>query len=263
MMWVRTYALAAKPSTKIASTLLLLRNPVISADIPAFESQYYKYQKELWKRLMWTFPKWFYFREGTLAAQKFKELNRDPVDNNPNIEYPRGRPEIRQNRDRRFKQELKLPKTYVEGETAEPAADASNDLSRKIVPNSRVTKADEANDQTSLERQLARSLYLVVGDGKSWDFPNFPQPETPTALDEVAEAGLYKIGGDRINYFNVSNTPCHVETKDDAKHYFIKSHIVLGEFVPQDGIKYLWLTKDELKDKIPRYDDVAHLLNDV
>lgn len=261
-MWVRSYSAATKPTTKIVLTLLLLRNPIITADLPTFQTQYYKYQKELWKRLMWTFPKWFYFRDGTIAAQKFKELNRDPVDNNPDIEYPRGRPDIRQNRDRRFKQELNLPKTYNE-DAAPDAVVAKDDLSRKIIPNSRVTKADETNDQKSLERLLARTLYLVVGDGSKWTFPEFAQGEALQALHDAAEQGLYKIGGTGINYFNVSNTPCYVENVADAKHFYIKSHIILGEFVPQTGLEYLWLTKDELKDKISNYNAVAHLLNDV
>lgn len=69
----------------ISSTLILSRNPIITRELPAFEQQYYNYQNELWKRLMWTFPKWYYYRDGTLGDQRFKELNKPPVFNNPKL----------------------------------------------------------------------------------------------------------------------------------------------------------------------------------
>ncbi|ODV81618.1 uncharacterized protein CANTADRAFT_24496 [Suhomyces tanzawaensis NRRL Y-17324] len=271
---VRAYS-TANPT--VSSTLILSRNPVITADVPKFEAQYYKYQNELWRRLMWTFPKWFYFREGTLAEQRFRQLNKDPVADNPNIEFPRGRPQIRHKRDRRFKQELKLPKTYKEADELEPAeleqaqdTITEDDLARKIVPNSRTTKADQENDLTSLERKLSRTLYLTIQNGSTWILPNFPEPssEQVTALHTLAEEGLYKIGGEKINYFNVSNTPCHVynNSKDNKKEYFIKSHILSGDFQPQDkSMKFLWLTKEELKTHLDKeyYQDIEHLLSEI
>ncbi|KAK6458789.1 60S ribosomal protein L17, mitochondrial precursor [Scheffersomyces xylosifermentans] len=260
----------------VSSTLLLSRNPVITAELQPFENQYYKYQNELWRRLMWTFPKWFYFREGTASEQRFRQLNKNPVANNPDIEFPRGRPELRHSRDRRFKQELRLPKTYKEevetGEGLESeasAAPAQDDLARKIVPNSRTTKADE-NDQTSLERRLARTLYLVIKSNDKWTLPNFVEEsaEELKALHVLAEEGLYKIGGEQINYFNVSNTPCHVynNSNENKKEYIIKSHILSGEFKPQDeSLQFLWLTKEELEKHLDRayYTDIAHLLSSV
>ena len=39
---------------------------------------------------MWTFPKWFYFRPGTLSEQNSKELNENPVSYDPKVIYPRG-----------------------------------------------------------------------------------------------------------------------------------------------------------------------------
>jgi large subunit ribosomal protein L46 len=271
--FVRAYT--TQTNALVSSTLLLSRNPVITADLPKFESQYYKYQNELWKRLMWTFPKWFYFRDGTLSEQRFRQLNRDPVANNPDIEYPRGRPEIRLQRDRRFKQEVKLPKTYKEGaelenDAEQAKAEASQDnLARKIIPNSRTTKADESNDLTSLERSLSRTLYLVISKGESWILPNFAEEgETLKPLHTLAEEGLYKIGGEGINYFNVSNTPCHLfkNSSENKKEYFIKSHILSGEFKPQDSsMKFLWLSKQELKEHLDKtyYQDIEHLLSDI
>lgn len=259
----RGYSAAASPA--IQSTLLLLRTPVITADLPEFQKQYYRYQNELWKRLMWTFPKWFYYREGTLSEQKFRELNLNPVYNNPNLEFVGGRPEIRQQRDRRFKQELSLPKTYLENAGEEDNAQ-SESLARKIVPNSRTTKADEAKDLTSLERALSRTLYLVVSQdkGKTWKLPSFANNGAP--LHTAAEEGLYSIGGDQINYFNVSKKPCHVRNDANSKEFFIKLHILSGDFNDQQPeVKHLWLTKEEVGQHLDQkyYEDIAHLLSEV
>lgn len=254
---------SAQPLVRIQSTLLLLRPPVILADLPKFQAQYYSYQKELLKRLMWTFPKWFYFREGTLAEQSFRELNKNPVHNNPNMEFVGGRPEIRHQRDRRFKQVLRLPKAYLEGEEGEITG---LEVDKPVVPNSRTTEADAKNDLTSLERKLARTLYLVVSNdkGKSWNFPSFATESTP--LHKAAEQGLYQLGGEKINYFNVSPTPCHVHTSAKGKEFFIKLRILSGAFVAQDkNLTYKWLTNEELGEHLSKayYEDIKHLMSEV
>ncbi|KAG7661497.1 uncharacterized protein J8A68_004956 [[Candida] subhashii] len=262
----------------ISSTLLLSRNPIVTQEISSFEKQFYKYQTEVWRRLMWTFPRWFYFKSGTLAFQKFRELNVGPIPNATNVQYPTGRPEIRQGRDRRFKEVLKVPKTYKEEGDVDfdPEKDGKmsmSDLSRKIVPNDRVTEADRSNDVKSLERQLSRTLYLVAKNGDEWKFPSFAEEPVEEGssllgLHEIAKNGLDKIGGTEINYFNVSRTPCHLlnNTKENKKEFFIKSHILSGSFVPQDSsLDFKWLTKEELKDTLPKeyYQEIEHLLSDI
>ena len=200
---VKTYSTAASsaatPST-ISLTLVLSRLPVITQDVPKFDQQFYKYQSELWRRLMWTFPKWFYFRPGTLSEQKYKELNTNPVSYEKGVLYPQGKPDLKHNRDRRFRQYINLPKTYEEKTelTEEDEVNKENDIARKIVPNSRITDADKKNDLTSLERRLSRTLYLTVKEKSgNWKLPNFEQNETLVPLHELAEDGLYSIGGKR------------------------------------------------------------------
>lgn len=252
----------------IRATLLLLRTPVITADLPKFQQQYYDYQSELWKRLMWTFPKWFYYRPGTIAEQRYRELNKPPVFNNPNLEFVGGRPEIRHQRDRRFKQELRLPKTYDESESEDSSAVAvaKDNLSRKIVPNSRTTEADQTNDQTSLERSLARTLYLVTSEnGKPLSFPSFAN-EGATPLHKTAEDGLIGVGGNGMNYFNVSPKPCHVNSSESGeKEFFIKLHILSGDFKAQNNVVHRWLSKEELAQVLEEkyYNSISHLISDV
>mgnify|MGYP004715346595 FL=1 len=230
---------------------------------------------------MWTFPSWYWFKKGTILETGFRELNKAPVYDNPNVEFPRGRPVVMHNRDRRFKQELKLPKSYAEEDVSEGgessgASEASklDNMSRKIVPNPRNTEADKQGDLSSLERKLARTLYLIVSlDGKKWEFPTFEVASEGSEASEgakplhiLAEEGLYQLGGENINYFNVSNTPCHVETGTDGnKAFLIKLHILGGSFVPQNGEKFLWLSKEELGEHLNKeyYENVKHLLSDV
>lgn len=253
----------------ISLTLVLLRAPIVTHDLSTFEKQFYKYQTELWKRLMWTFPKWFYFKDGTISEQKFRQLNKNPISDNPDIEFPYGRPEIRNQRDRRFKQELSLPKTYKtdaelksEGEEKSGVADS---LTRMIVPNSRVTEADKAKDFLSLERKLSRTLYLLIEEGGQWKLPTFAQGTEPKPLHVVAQEGLADLGGDKINYFNVSPTPCHVRSNGDNKEYFIKSHILSGDLKIKNNQKAMWLTKDEIKEHVNEgyYQDIEHILCEV
>ncbi|CAH6720142.1 54S ribosomal protein L17, mitochondrial [[Candida] jaroonii] len=247
----------------ISSTLILSRNPIITRELPAFEQQYYNYQNELWKRLMWTFPKWYYYRDGTLGDQRFKELNKPPVFNNPKLEYTEGRPDIKQLRDRRFKQVINLPKSYKQAEDGSEIVDEEiqDNLSRKINPNSRITKADESKDLSSLERQLSKTLYLIINEN-GWKLPTF-KSDTQTPLHKVAEEGLFNIGGEEINYFNVSSKPCHHIKGSDQIEFFIKSHILSGSFKPKN-LKFLWVTKDELSEYLNEdyYKQIKHLLNE-
>ncbi|CCG24135.1 Mrpl17 protein [Candida orthopsilosis Co 90-125] len=259
-------------SPSISSTLILSRLPIITQDLTPFESQFYKYQSELWRRLMWTFPKWFYFKSGTMAELRYRQINKNPVSYNPKMSYPKGKPDLKHLRDRRFRQYIRAPKTYREEDEIVDGQDQSefkeNEISRKIIPASRITEADKRNDATSLERKLSRTLYLIIKDSKNengdWKLPNFKESnENLQPLHVLAEEGLYELGGKKINYFNVSKVPCH---HNQNKEYFIKSHILSGSFEPQlDSIQYQWATKEELKELIPKnyYSDISHLLSDV
>lgn len=277
---IRSYAGAAAAATQstatstsspsISLTLILSRLPIITQDLTPFESQFYKYQSELWRRLMWTFPKWFYFKQGTMAELRYRQINKNPVSYNPKLpNWPKGKPDLKHLRDRRFRQYIRVPKTYREEDEIVEGQDQlefkENEISRKIVPASRITEADKRNDLTSLERKLSRTLYLVVKDNETnWKLPTFKeQSANLQPLHVLAEEGLYELGGKKINYFNVSKVPCH---HNKNKEYFIKSHILSGTFEPQsNSIQYQWATKEELKELLPSeyYSDILHLLSDV
>ncbi|ODV95181.1 hypothetical protein PACTADRAFT_49929 [Pachysolen tannophilus NRRL Y-2460] len=272
----------------INAGILLSRNPIVTADMNDFEKKYYKYQEELSRRLMWTFPQFFYFRKGTLAERRFLDAQRGPVSKQPGVWFPKGVPDIMHNRERRYKQEIIIPREETSSTSGQ---EDSNSISRPIQPNSRITKSDELNDFKSLERKLSRTLYLVINTNENniWKFPSFQLEKDLKPLHIVAEEGLRKLGGDLIKTWTVSNTPTAVlkyskdkkliidtnsndANNDDetniSREYLIKSHILAGKFQlqPSQNIKeFRWLTKEEIEKLVtPNYfQQIGHLLSNV
>ncbi|CAR28967.1 hypothetical protein ZYGR_0U03250 [Zygosaccharomyces rouxii] len=233
-------------SGRIAAGLILSRTPIVTPEINQLESQYYEYQNQLRRRLMWTFPYYFYYKKGTVAERRFISAQRGPINRQPGVWYPKGVPDIKHNRERSKKQEIVLPRENSEN------SQSGDDLSRPIAPNSRVTQADEKGDLSSLERQLARTLYLLVENGKGeWKFPSFEVENDDIPLHISAEEGLKGLGGQELLTWSVSNTPAGVLQNSDGKHEFLmKSHILAGKFELQQKKnfqRFAWLTKDEVK----------------
>lgn len=250
----------------IRAGLILSRIPIVTADLTKLESQYYRYQSELEKRLMWTFPQYFYYKKGTLAEKRFLEIQKGPISKQPGVWFPKGVPDIKHNRERSKKQEIALPKEVTEDQSY-----AKHDVSRPIKLNSRVTDADESGNVKSLERKLSRTLYLLVkgSDGK-WVFPSFPvslksQPKVP--LHEVVESGLRTLCGENIKTWIVSNTPAGVLQTDNDAEFLIKSHIIAGKFDLFENSLYkefAWLAKDEIKTYVDEnyFNETGFLLAD-
>lgn len=234
----------------ISAGLLLSRIPVVTPELNKIESQYYDYQSELKKRLMWTFPHYFYFRRGTLAERRFLMAQKGPISKQPGVWFPKGTPDVKHNRERSQKQEIALPRESNEGSEL---TQKGSDISRPVVPNARITEADKTGDETSLERKLDRTLYLMVKaqDG-SWNFPSFPAYDKPLHIS--AEEGLRSLGGGSIKTWTVSNTPAAaLEIENGGHQFIIKSHILAGEFKlqnKQDFVEYAWLTKEEIQDRV-------------
>lgn len=191
---------------RIMAGIILSRPPILTAELTEFEKAYYKYQSETGKRMMWTFPHWFYFPKGTLASRQFLEAQPEVTADSIAKLYANERPDILLGRDRRAKQEVVIPERDAEMESEESAI-----LYKKIVPNPRITKADEANDVTSLERKLDRTLYLIIKkkrQANQWKFPatdvNYKEKES---VHEAAARCIELYGGENMNTWIVSRTP--------------------------------------------------------
>merc|ERR1712086_15236 len=84
---------------------------------------------------------------------------------------------------------VKLPDAVFAASTREQAR-AAEEGATKFEPAPRRTKADEQNDMRSLDRALDRTLYLLVQDGDSWNFPQCAvgqEDALHTAAAKVAE----------------------------------------------------------------------------
>ncbi|KAK9236175.1 39S mitochondrial ribosomal protein L46-domain-containing protein [Lipomyces kononenkoae] len=249
----------ASVAFKIMSGLILCRQPIVTPELTPFERAYYNYQSELQKRLMWTFPRWFYYPEGTLAERQFSAVQ-PVVDGKDRAEFEK--PDIVFNRDRRSKQEVVLPERDVERETEESAK-----IYAKIEPRSRITEADTKDDFRSLERKLDRTLYLLVKKDRrenAWKFPAAEVLDGETLTGTAARL-LLETGGPNMNTWLVSNTPAAYhrydykpednEKYEGAKIFYLKSRIFAGTFIPQKGsgiVDYAWLTKDEIQHYVHR-----------
>ena len=246
----------AVPPKDVFAGLILSRIPIVTPELSNFEKAYYHYQDELERRLMWTFPQYFYFKKGTLSERKFTAAQKGPVTRQPGVWYPRGVPDIKFNRERRFKQEIVIPRENSED---------GDSLSDPLVPTPRVTEADAKNDTRALTRKLDRTLYLLVQQNSEWKFPSFSL-EAKEPLHDAAERGLRQIGGVNMKTWTVSNTPAAVIKGSDAnKEFFIKSHIIHGTFNLQNtqGVTdYAWLTKNEVSEKVDKkyYEELEALL---
>ena len=246
-----TSAATTTGGARIKTGIILSRTPIVSPDMNELESNFYKYQSGLERRLMWTFPHYYFFKRGTLSQNKFSAAQPGPISKLLGVWFPKGVPDVKHNRERSMKQEVVLPKDTG----AEGAQKKSDDLSRRIVPNSRITEADRTNDITSLERKLSRTLYLLVkSQNGQWNFPKFDVENTP--LHIKAEEGLREIGGDQLHTWNVSRKPTGViEHQDGSSEFLIKSHILAGKFELQKSsdntiTEFAWLTKEEIKERV-------------
>ncbi|EJS42068.1 mrpl17p [Saccharomyces arboricola H-6] len=264
---------AANPtSRKIKVGILLSRIPIIKSELNDLEKHYYEYQSQLEKRLMWTFPAYFYFKKGTVAEHKFLSQQNGPISKKNGVWFPKGIPDIKHGRERSTKQEIKLPNDGEAISTMNKKEQNKDDVNRPVIPNHRETEADRSNDTKSLERELSRTLYLLVKDSSGvWKFPNFDLSDDSRPLHINAENELRLLGGDQMHTWSVSATPIGV-LKDDENstaEFIVKSHILAGKFdlnaQKSDTFKdYAWLTKNEINECVPKeyFNQTGFLLAD-
>ncbi|AJT18036.1 AHL_G0044780.mRNA.1.CDS.1 [Saccharomyces cerevisiae] len=253
-------ATASSAPPKIKVGVLLSRIPIIKSELNELEKKYYEYQSELEKRLMWTFPSYFYFKKGTVAEHKFLSLQKGPISKKNGIWFPRGIPDIKHGRERSTKQEVKLSDDSTVAFSNNQKEQSKDDVNRPVIPNDRITEADRSNDMKSLERQLSRTLYLLVKDKSgTWKFPNFDLSDESKPLHVHAENELKLLSGDQIYTWSVSATPIGVlqDERNRTAEFIVKSHILAGKFdlvaSKNDAFEdFAWLTKGEISEYVPK-----------
>ncbi|KFH48989.1 54S ribosomal protein-like protein [Hapsidospora chrysogenum ATCC 11550] len=272
--------LAAHPSPAydIRSGLILTRAPLLTRRLHPFESAFFFYQKRLEERLNNAFIPSIYFkpdtprrmewdlkigeRQGTVA----KELG---VYNGKSStawqdELKVGDP---------LSSEEHLLKSLLKDAEVRVSEDAElipeEDVVPVELPGGRETEADRTGDVRRLDRQLDRTLYLVVKGKDGWGFPADVVPPGEN-LHECAQRVIDQAAGVNMNIWIVGRVPvAHLVQrpvqKDDGsvekkgeKTFFLKGRIMAGQADLKDNpfgyTDFKWLTREELeKELAPEY----------
>jgi large subunit ribosomal protein L46 len=172
-----------KVAYQLRAGVVLSRPPQITRDLPPFEKAYYLYQRRLNERLALPFTKYFYFRADTPAEIDWKRKVKQRLTAARDIGVYNAYGEFGWNDELKVgaaesepehQMEALLKDAQTSTASKSDAARADSEEARSIeMPPSRITEADEKNDQKSLNRALQRTLYLLVQNKEGgWVFPN-------------------------------------------------------------------------------------------
>ena len=164
----------------IRAGVVLSRSPQLTRPLTSFEKAFYLYQRRLNERLALPFPRYFYVKKGTPEALQWKRKLKARLTaardiglyhaygkESWNDELLLGAPES--------EPEHQVTALLTDARTAitEEGEDEkeSDDLIEDPVP--RITNADTAKDERSLNRLLDRTLHLLIKDEQDvWRLPS-------------------------------------------------------------------------------------------
>lgn len=247
-------------SSTLAAYLLLSRPPTILRSPTSFESAYYAYNSKLQRALSQPFPREIYFKKGSAAENKFLKEEED-----------RTKSLLSSNQIESIERESSSSTSSTKEESRSVEVEVSEiegqDLYRT---NSRRTKADEENQLDSLERNLDRSLFLLVRGGEmgnDWTLPftRIERKGSNTSLHKAAPQIAHSIFGKQMDIWMVSNLPIGLISKDDQKSssggggkekvYVMSGHILAGQpdkSVTKGAVDFAWLTKEEIRERVTK-----------
>ncbi|OWO97317.1 hypothetical protein B2J93_9589 [Marssonina coronariae] len=286
------------PEYTTKAGILLSRPPLLTAPLTSFEKAFFFYQKRLNERLAMPFTPYFYFKSDTPADTdrkiKAKERNgaaarelggyRAHGNEAWNDELLSSDSDAAPAEGEGFgKMGIAEPKYVIEslvkdakvravegkdgaavevreGEAAELGA-GEVEVER---PLSRFTQSDRVNDVKRLDRQLTRTLYLLVQrENGGWGFPVGDLGRWEN-LHQAAERIIVEAAGVNMNTWVVGKVPVgHYivpprYTQEEApqlarmgeKHFFLKGRIMAGQAdLTGNALGYRdfkWLTKQEV-----------------
>ncbi|KAI9193740.1 uncharacterized protein BJ171DRAFT_524380 [Polychytrium aggregatum] len=210
--------------------LLVKRNPVVLRELSEFESSYYTYRDARERGESRLFNSEFYFKKGTVAEARFQEGSAVA--------------------------ESESQKRLASGVAGLAPLEIEDPDLKNLKKADRVTDVDHTGNLQSLNRQLHRTLYLVVKDPsvsedkKGWKLPD-GSVKDDESLKQAAERHAEETCGGDIELWVVGNAPVghHIQANSD-KIFFMKGHIISGnvEINKRIASNHAWLTKQELKD---------------
>lgn len=167
--------------------MVLSRPPQITRDLHPFEKAFFLYQRRLNERLALPFMRYFYFKKESPALidfkRKIKERKTPARDIGSYDAYSQDRwhdelhvGAIESEPENQMEELLKDEENTFKGEKVEiEVEDAVKEEEKaELRPSPRVTAADIAGDNKSLDRLLQRTLYLLVRKDDQWSFPTAP-----------------------------------------------------------------------------------------
>ncbi|KAL7902311.1 39S mitochondrial ribosomal protein L46 domain-containing protein [Trichoderma sp. SZMC 28014] len=261
----------------IRSGLVLTRPPLLTRTLHPFENAYYFYQKRLEERLNTPFITSIYFKPDT-AAQLDWSLKVQERGGTVAKELGTYHGKSSQAWDDELKvgDQLSSQESVLDSLLKDAAARVSDDAEviapEDVVPVERpverLSEADKKNDVRRLDRQMERTLYLVVKGPDGWGFPADVLKDEN--LHEGAKRVMDQAAGVNMNTWLVGRVPvAHVVQepvlgKDGAvqkkgqKTFFIKGRIMAGQADlkgnPFGYTDFKWLTREELeKELAPEY----------
>ncbi|KAH8769736.1 putative 54S ribosomal protein L17, mitochondrial [Hyaloscypha finlandica] len=292
---------ASTPHHTTKAGILLTRPPLLTPPLTSFEKAYFFYQKRLNERLALPFTRYFYFKKDTPADTdwKIKARERNGVAARElggyraygeeawndellvtDLEQEGGEGEGKSKGKGLGKMGLAEPKHVVDSlvkearvraiEGKDGAAvevqegDAVHVESNVDQPLKRWTDADRKRDVRRLDRQLARTLYLLVKrEGGGWGFPAGELVGREN-LHQGAERVLVQTAGVNMNTWIVGHVPVahhiinprfHPESGDLEKQgtrtFFMKGRIMAGQANLEGNMfglsDFKWLTKQEVQ----------------
>ncbi|KAI4740293.1 hypothetical protein E4T50_09283 [Aureobasidium sp. EXF-12298] len=280
---------AVRSTYQLRTGVVLSRPPVLTRALHPFEKAFFLYQKRLNERLALPFTRYFYYKKGTPGEREWKRkisLRKTPA---RDVGVYNAYSESGWNDEVLVNDKTSEPESQVEAlirdaEGTDGEAGAKRETSQDIVvqrPLPRVTEQDQSGEQTSLNRLLDRTLYLLVKNKNGvWRFPE-DEIKGPEGLDQAAERILVQAGGINMNTWVVGNAPIghysgnfkktitNTEKKVEEvgeRTFFMKARIMAGQANLKANTfgdkEFKWLSSEEIQQTVtPKYwSSVANML---
>ncbi|RSM15662.1 hypothetical protein CEP52_000600 [Fusarium oligoseptatum] len=247
------------PPYDVRSGMILTRPPLVTRKLHPFENSFYFYQKRLEERLNTPFITSIYFKPDTARRLDWNvKVQERQGTVAKELGVYSGKSSKAWDDELRVGDQLSDQESIVKALLKDAEARVSDDA-ELIAPDDvvpveppvdRVTEADRKGDVKRLDRQLDRTLYLVVKGKDGWGFPADVIPKDEN-LHESAKRVLDQAAGVNMNTWVVGRVPvAHVVTKPTLK----ADGSADLEGNPFGYTDFKWLTREELEAELsPEY----------
>ncbi|KID79950.1 mitochondrial 54S ribosomal protein mL46 [Metarhizium brunneum] len=268
----------ATPPYDVRSGLILTRPPLLTRKLHPFENAFFFYQKRLEERLNTPFITSIYFKPDTARRLDWSlKVGERQGTVAKDIGVYNGKGSMAWDDELKVGDQLSSQDSVLNSLLKDAEARVSDDAeviaAEDVVPVERPvereTEADKKGDVKRLDRQLERTLYLVVKGKDGWMFPADVVSRDEN-LHEAAQRVLDQAAGVNMNTWIVGRVPvAHVvkqpvQTADGTvqtrgqKTFFLKGRIMAGQADlkgnPFGYTDFKWLTREELEKELsPEY----------